>query len=265
MPLIIRLVETAQVMNWYLCTMARIWAVYAVLLFLLLMLLSLPIIGLNMALTPGKRALRNNIWYLHHVFTPLFLALVGIRLHVEGRQHLDTTRSYVIVGNHRSSLDFIVNAHAFPGVFRFLAKQELQKIPIFGLIVRKMCLVVDRSSAMSRARSVVALKQQLAEGWSIFIYPEGRRNKSGNALGTFYDGAFRIAVQTGAPLAIQTIVNIDHITAQGRGLRPGTVRVVWEKPIETADLGHEDIASLKEKAAHLMRMRLAAVTFSDSV
>jgi 1-acyl-sn-glycerol-3-phosphate acyltransferase len=245
--------------------MAKIHAVYAVLLFLLLMLLSLPVIGLNMAFTPGKRALRNNIWYLHHVFTPLFLALVGIRLRVEGREHLDATQSYVIVGNHRSSLDFIVNAHAFPGVFRFLAKQELQKIPIFGLVVRKMCLVVDRSSAMSRARSVVALKQQLAEGWSIFIYPEGSRNKSGEVLGTFYDGAFRIAVQTGAPLAIQTIVNIDQITVKGRGLRPGTVRVVWEKPIATAELGTEDISALKKRAEGLMRGRLEGTTLSSAV
>lgn len=236
--------------------MAKLWAAYAVALFLILMTLSLPIVGLNMALTPGKRALRNNIWYLHHIFTPLFLTLVGIRIKVEGKTLLDPRQSYVIVGNHSSALDFIVNAHAFPGVFRFLAKQELQKIPVFGLIVRKMCLVVDRSSAMSRARSVVALKQQLAEGWSIFIYPEGSRNGSTEPLATFYDGAFRIAIQTNAPLAIQTIVNIREITTNGRGLRPGTVRVVWETPIPTDGLGTGDIETLKTKAEQLMRARL---------
>jgi 1-acyl-sn-glycerol-3-phosphate acyltransferase len=85
------------------------------------------------------------------MFTPVFLFLVGIRLKVEGKELLDPKGSYVIVGNHNSSLDFILNAHAFPGVFRFLAKQELQKIPVFGYIVKKMCLNVDRSSAMSRA------------------------------------------------------------------------------------------------------------------
>ena len=236
--------------------MAKIWAVYAVALFLILMTLSLPIVGLNMLITPGKRALRNNIYYLHHVFTPLFLTLVGIRLKVEGKELLDPKQSYVIVGNHRSALDFIINAHAFPGVFRFLAKQELLKIPVFGLIVRKMCLIVDRSSAMSRARSVVALKQQLAEGWSIFIYPEGSRNMSGEPLAHFFDGAFRIAIQTKAPLAVQTIVNIHHITANGAGLRPGTVRIVWEQPIATEGLGSNDIIALKERAENLMRERL---------
>jgi len=244
--------------QFYLCRMAKLWAAYAVALFLLLMTLSLPIIGLNMVVTPGKNALRNNIWYLHHVFTPIFLALVGIRVKVEGQQLLDPKQSYVIVGNHSSALDFIVNAHAFPGVFRFLAKQELQKIPVFGLIVRKMCLVVDRSSAMSRARSVVALKQQLAEGWSIFIYPEGSRNAGSEPLAPFYDGAFRIAIQTNAPLAIQTIVNIRKITDNGNGLRPGTVRVVWETPIPTDGLGTGDIKALKAQAEQTMLRRLTA-------
>lgn len=236
--------------------MAKIWLVYATALFLILMTLSLPIVGLNMVLSPGKRALRRNIFYLHHVFTPIFLTLVGIRLKVEGRKRLDRKQSYVIVGNHSSALDFILNGHAFPGVFRFLAKQELLKIPVFGFIVRKMCLIVDRSSAMSRARSVVALKQQLAEGWSIFIYPEGSRNASDQPLAPFFDGAFRIAIQTGAPVAVQTIVNIRHITANGAGLRPGTVRVVWDEPIPTEGLGTGDIEILKEKAESIMRQRL---------
>jgi 1-acyl-sn-glycerol-3-phosphate acyltransferase len=235
----------------------KIWAAWAVGIFLLLMFLSLPIIGINMAVTPGPRALRRNIWYLHHAFTPFFLFTVGIRMQVEGRKKLRRDQSYVIVGNHRSSLDFIVNAHAYPGVFRFLAKQELQKIPVFGLIVRKMCLIVDRSSAMSRARSVVALKQQLAAGWSIFIYPEGSRNRTQQPLGTFFDGAFRIAIQTGAPLAVQTLVNIRDITgSDGGGLQPGVVRVVWEDPIDTVGMTQEDIPVLRERVENMMRKRL---------
>lgn len=229
----------------------KIWATYAVLLFLLLMTLSLPVLLIFMLLTPGERALRNNIFYLHHIFTPAFLALVGIRLKVEGREKLAPKQSYVIVGNHRSALDFIVHAHAFPGVFRFLAKQELQKIPVFGWVVKKMCLIVDRSSAMSRARSVVAIKQQLADGWSIFIYPEGSRNQTDDLLGPFYDGAFRIAIQTKAPLAVETIVNMSRISS-GFSLRPGTVRIIWDAPIPTADLTAEDILSLKERVEKMM-------------
>jgi len=235
----------------------KFWAAYAVILFLLLMTLSLPVLLIFMAVTPGERALRNNIYYLHHIFTPIFLTLVGIRLKVEGREKIDPKQSYVIVGNHRSSLDFIVHAHAFPGVFRFLAKQELQKIPVFGWVVKKMCLIVDRSSAMSRARSVVALKQHLADGWSIFIYPEGSRNKTDDLLGPFYDGAFRIAIQTKAPVAVETIVNMSKVVS-GYDLRPGVVRIIWDAPIPTEGMTADDIPVLKDRVEKMMRERLQA-------
>ncbi len=213
---------------------------------------------INMAFTPGDKALRRNIFYLHHIFTPIFLTLVGIRTRVVGVENLDLTQSYVIVGNHRSALDFIVNAVAFPGVFRFLAKQELHKVPVFGWVVKKMCLSVDRSSAISRARSVVGLKQQLAAGWNIFIYPEGGRNKTADPLAPFYDGAFRIAIQTKAPIAVQTIANMKDISSTSKSvdLCPGVVRIFWEKPIETAELTTADIPDLIHQVRQLMTDRI---------
>ncbi|MBL7776023.1 MAG: 1-acyl-sn-glycerol-3-phosphate acyltransferase, partial [Saprospiraceae bacterium] len=184
--------------------------------------------------------------------------LVGIRVRVSGADKLDPKQSYVIVGNHRSALDFIVNAEAFPGIFRFLAKQELHQVPVFGWVVKKMCLSVDRRSAISRARSVVDLKQQLAAGWSIFIYPEGSRNRSEEPLAPFFDGAFRIAIQTKAPIAIQTITNARAISASAKSidLRPGTLRIVWDGPIQTEPLGPDDIPQLKEQIRQVMLSRL---------
>ncbi|MEQ1744479.1 MAG: lysophospholipid acyltransferase family protein [Saprospiraceae bacterium] len=247
----------------YLCArmgiFRKIWAVYAVLLFLaLLFLAGFPVLLLNMTLAPGERALRRNIFFLHHIFTPVFLMLVGIRVRVDGADKLDKTQSYLIVGNHSSALDFIANAEAFPGVFRFLAKQELHRVPVFGWVVKKMCLTVDRTSAMSRARSVVLLKQQLAAGWSIFIYPEGGRNRTAEPLAPFYDGAFRIAIQTQAPIAVQTIVNMKQISATAKSidLRPGTVYIVWDGPIQTTGMTAADIPALKEQVRQLMLNRL---------
>ena len=223
-----------------------------------MMAISMPVFLLNMLFTPGPKALRRNINFLHHVFTPAFLSLIGVRLNILGRENLSSSNSYVIIGNHSSALDFIVNAAAFPGIFRFLAKQELHKVPVFGWVVKTMCLSVDRRSAMSRARSVVELKQQLAAGWSIFIYPEGGRNRTDEPLAPFYDGAFRIAIQTKAPIAIQTIVNIKEIapTARSIDLQPGTVKIVWEKPIDTAGMKADDIPALKERVRNIMLARL---------
>jgi len=238
----------------------KIWLLWAVLLFLLMMGFNLLVLFLNSAVFPEERALRYNIWWLHHAFTNVFLPLIGVFLVVEGRDQLDPAKSYVIVGNHKSSLDFILNARAYPGGYQYLAKQELQKIPIFGWVVKKMCLIVDRGSPMSRARSVVMLKQKLAKGISIFIYPEGSRNRTTEPLGPFYDGAFRIAIQTGAPIAVQTITNINRVAGPDDSwLQPGVIRIVWERPIETAQLTDADIPALRENVASMMTSRILEV------
>lgn len=235
-----------------------IWAGYAVALFLVMMFLSLPILALNMIITPGNRALRSNIHFLYHIFTPVFLTLIGVRLEVLGLEQLDRKRTAIIVSNHRSAIDFIVNAHAYPGVFRFLAKQELIKIPVFGWVVSKMCLTVDRTNAKSRAQSMVALRHALDNGWSIFIYPEGGRNRTSEPLAPFYDGAFRLAVQCGAPIAVQVIKNIENITAttQSVDLKPGTLLIKWHAYIETTGLTNDDIPMLKEKVRAIMMREL---------
>ncbi len=237
----------------------KIWAAWAVVLFLVMMLVSFPFVVLVLAIAP-----RSGRWpatfYLHQVFTRIFFALILVKIKVEGREKLDPTRAYVIVGNHNSALDFVIAGRSWPHRFRFLAKQEMVKIPVFGWIVRRMCLVVDRSSAMSRARSMVYLKKEIERGWSVFLYPEGSRNRTGGPLAPFFDGAFRLAMQTGAPIAVMTTANIGAISTSVKSvdLRPGTVRVVWGGPIETAGLKPDDIEILKEKVRSEMLSHLAA-------
>ena len=234
------------------------WAIYGILLFLTMTAVTIPILLLNMAVTPGTLALRRNIRFMHHVFAKIFLLLVGIRLRIHGKEHIINGHSYVIVANHTSSVDFIINGAAFPGIFRFLAKQDLLKIPLFGFVVRKMCLIVDRKSAMSRARSVVALKQELSEGVSVLIYPEGSRNKTTDALGKFYDGAFRIAIQTKASILPFTIANIRQVSDASRGLDlcPGVVDIYVETPITTDLFNADDTAMLSERVRTQMMERV---------
>lgn len=241
-------------MNW----LRKVWAIYAIVLFLLMVLISIPYLLINMAVTPGPKALRKNIWYMYHPFSNVFFALIGIRLQVHGKELLDRNQSYIIVANHSTSLDFIVSAVTFPGIFRFLAKEELMKIPIFGFVVRKLCLTVDRKSAMSRARSVIAMKQQVAEGWSVLIYPEGSRNTTDQRLAPFYDGAFRIAKQVGAPVVVQTLANVNDISrsAQSLDLAPGVIHVYFDEPISADIVAQEDIELLKERVRTTMLSHL---------
>lgn len=186
---------------------------------------------------------RHIIWFSHQIFTRIFFTLTLIRIKVEGLHNLDPKQTYILVSNHLSALDFMINARAYPGVYKYLAKRELVRIPLFGFIVRKLCVLVDRSSAASRSASMKFLKETLAEGYSVFLYPEGTRNRSAGPLLPFHKGAFRIAIEAGKPIAVQTILGVKKVSGSATGLDlwPGTVRVVWSKPLETRGLEMKDV------------------------
>jgi 1-acyl-sn-glycerol-3-phosphate acyltransferase len=226
----------------------KLWAIYGILLFFLLWGALLPFYFLAFLLFP-KKWLKYMIWFSHQIYTRVLFTLTLIKIKVEGLQHLDSSKTYIIVSNHSSSIDFMVNARAYPGVYKFLAKKELVKVPVFGYIVRKMCVLVDRSSPASGAASMAYLRDTLAHGYSVFLYPEGTRNTIEAPLLPFHKGAFKIAIESGFPIAIQTIVNTENVCGKSAALDlcPGVIKVVWSKPIEVKGMGVKDVRHLSEQ------------------
>ncbi len=232
----------------------KLWAIYGILVFFLLWLVLLPFYYLAFLVFP-KDWIKHIIWFSHQIYTRLLFGFTFIRIKTEGLENLDPKRTYILVSNHLSALDFMINARAYPGVYKYLAKKELVKVPLFGFIVRKMCVLVDRSSGASRASSMNFLRKTLDEGYSVFLYPEGTRNRSAEPLLPFQKGAFRIAAESGNPIAVQTIVGVKKVSglAEGLDLWPGVVRVVWSKPIEPEGLS---LAELEEKVRQAMLKNL---------
>ena len=136
--------------------------------------------------------------------------------------------AYIYVCNHSSYLDPIAVVLAIPGSFKPLGKIEMVKVPVFGLIYRKVVVLIDRASKESRARSVEELKAGLAKGQSILVFPEGTMNHSNKALTDFYDGAFRLAIETGTPIVPMVIVNPRNLfpRANPSAARPGRITCV---------------------------------------
>jgi 1-acyl-sn-glycerol-3-phosphate acyltransferase len=119
-------------------------------------------------------------------------------------------------------------------------------------------LIVDRSSAMSRARSMVVLKKELQDGWNIFIYPEGSRNSTAEPLAPFYDGAFRIAIQSKAPIAVLVTKDMGNVssTTKSVDLWPGTIHLHWCAFVETSQYKSDQVSELKELVIQTMRTEL---------
>ncbi|MFZ5973533.1 MAG: lysophospholipid acyltransferase family protein [Bacteroidota bacterium] len=188
----------------------------------------------------------------------VFSKLNRIPYETLNRHHIEGGKAYIYVSNHTSFLDLPGIAMTIRGQFRPLAKKELLKLPVFGWITRVTCVVVDRSSNESRRKSMDHLKRILSLGISILIFPEGTQNRTKEKLQPFYDGAFRIAVETQSPVLPLVVVGANKLMPPGTiPLRPGKIKVVVGKPIPTEGLALSDVSALKERVRNEMLAMLA--------
>ena len=123
------------------------------------------------------------------------------------------------------------------------------KIPIFGWIYKATVILVDRRDSDKRAKSVRALKAALTKGVSIFLFPEGTFNETNAPLKDFFDGAFRIAIETQTPIKpILFIDTLDRLHYNSIfNLTPGKNRAVYLQEVEVKGLTIKDVSALKQK------------------
>jgi 1-acyl-sn-glycerol-3-phosphate acyltransferase len=166
--------------------------------------------------------------------------------------------SYIFVANHISYLDSAILPKTFRRPVRPLGKVEMARIPIFGTIYKNAIVTVDRSSAANRARSVQVLKAVLRKEISVLVFPEGTFNTTGKPLKDFYDGAFRIAIETGTPIKPVLLLNMfDRMHYDSVfSLNPGISRAVFLPAVPVQGLTLDDVATLKEKVYRLMEEEL---------
>lgn len=168
--------------------------------------------------------------------------------------------SYIFVCNHNSYMDVPCIVKTFRHPVRPLGKAEMAKVPIFGFIYKTAIVTVDRSNPANRARSVQELKEVLSKGVSVLVFPEGTFNETGQPLKSFYDGAFRVAIETGAPIKpVLMLDNHDRMNHRSIfSLNPGRSRSVFLQEIPTSGYTLTDLPLLREKVFTLMSEKLIA-------
>ena len=225
-----------------------LYCIYALLIFAIFTILSA--IALVFVLPFNKIKLGNRIYLICRFWAKIWYFFIGIRHEEIFESYHHFNKPHIFVANHNSYMDIppIVQLKHQP--IRALGKFESSKIPIFGWIYREAVIMVDRSNPETRAQSVRDLKQAIADGLSIFIFPEGTFNESENPLKSFYDGAFRIAIETQTPikplLFIDTIERMHFSTVFS--ITPGKSRVVYLADIPVAGLTLDDLPDLKARA-----------------
>lgn len=163
-------------------------------------------------------------------------------------------KPYVYVLNHSSWLDAVALVYCIRPSFKPLGKIEMVKVPGFGAIYKRLVVMIDRKSKESREKCVAILRDELAEGMSIVILPEGTMNRTDHPLNNFYDGAFRIAIETQTPIAPICILNARYLFPRENplALKPGTVTCQYLDVVETKGMTLDDLPQLKEKVHSAM-------------
>jgi 1-acyl-sn-glycerol-3-phosphate acyltransferase len=239
-----------------------LYVLYALLLFIVFMI---PVLIWSLVVLPFGRVRSGNLIYgACTLWGDAWFFLLFIRHKNIYEQPLRPNQSYIFVANHISYMDTPTIVKTFKRPVRPLGKVEMTKIPLFGFIYKKVIVTVDRSSTANRIKSVQVLKSLLRKGVSVLVFPEGTFNTTGKPVAEFYDGAFRIAIQTGMP--IKPVLFLDGYDRMHYdslfSFNPGRNRSVFLEEIKTEHLTLHDLAHLKTTVHQLMWNKLVAYNAS---
>ncbi|HRG38172.1 MAG TPA: lysophospholipid acyltransferase family protein [Bacteroidia bacterium] len=193
---------------------------------------------------------------LKKVWACWILLIPGLFVRIKRKTPKDNLpQPCIYCSNHVSYLDIVVSYIFIPNYFVFMGKQELNKAPLFNIFFREMNILVDRKSAMSSHRAFLRAANELKNGNSVFLYPEGTISSSGKLRG-FKNGAFKLAIEQQVPIVPITYLNNWKLLQNGGFFkasgRPGVSRIIVHEPISTTGMTEDDLVSLRSKVHQLI-------------
>ena len=182
----------------------------------------------------------------------LILMTTGVRVRVSGLEHLDPSRSYVVVANHQSLYDIPIVFTSLPLQLRIVAKDSLGRIPFLGWhLQRAGHLLVDRKNPGARILKRMA---QLVRGTrSLIVFPEGTRSVDGR-VGRFKGGIFLLAIDSSLPVLPISIARSRFVMKKGQvTVCPEEVTLTVHEPMTTVGITREQAREFAERARDVVR------------
>lgn len=230
--------------------LAKIFAVWALIIFVATLL---PVALLMWIIGLMDEPKRTEIFRIvSQIWMRIFFLFTGCGLKIKGKKNFVCGEKYIVTCNHNSFMDVPVTTPFIPGANKTIAKAEMAKIPLFGLIYKRGSVLVDRKDKNSRRDSFIRMKNVLNLGMHMCIYPEGTRNKTDLPLTPFHDGAFKLAVETGTAIIPALLFNTKKILPPGKSFYfwPARMEIHFLPaiPVHTGD----NYETLKENVYQLM-------------
>jgi len=179
----------------------------------------------------------------------LLAYLTPISVSIEGAEHADKQRSYVVASNHQSMYDILVIYGFLALDLKWVIKKELRKIPEIGIGCEKAGhIFVERRKPKQAAEAISEALAKLGEGIGLLFFPEGTRSLDGRLL-PFKRGAFRTAIDQQIPVLPVTLVGTrDILPTTTVRLFPCKARMIIYPPIETAGMSVDQVHELMQTA-----------------
>lgn len=176
------------------------------------------------------------------------LWLAGLKLQVEGAENVRNEGPAIYVCNHQSNMDIPLLYAGLPIQFRWMAKQELFNIPLFGFAMKRGGYIpIDRSNRKQAMHSLTAAARRIQDGVSVIIFPEGTRSTDGK-LQPFKKGALLLAVKAGVPIIPMAIQGSSQAQPKGSlRINPAPLKLTILPPVATAGLQTAQIEELTDQ------------------
>ncbi|WP_053070388.1 lysophospholipid acyltransferase family protein [Alkalihalobacillus pseudalcaliphilus] len=183
------------------------------------------------------------------------LKLAGTKVEVDGLDNIKENEHYLYISNHQGNFDIpLLLAHVNRDL-SFIAKESLQKVPLFGLwMTHKMCIFINRENPRQAVRQLAQAGEMVQNGKPVSIFPEGHRSK-GDKMGDFGNSGSRIAKKSGVKILPITIDGSYRIMEELDGkFQPTTVKIVVHKAIDTTDFS--SLSDLNEQVESVIQSAL---------
>lgn len=211
----------------------------------------------------ARRGRRSGEWYV--AITRRWVRSViwasGCPVRVHGREHIRPGVPQVVAANHISWFDVFALAAVIEEPYHFVAKKELQKIPLFGpALVAAGHIVIDRSNRERAIESLRAAGEKVRRSRGVVvIFPEGTRSRDGR-LAPFKKGAFMLAAESRVAIVPTAVTGSYEIMRKGSWrIHPQTIHLHFLEPIPPEEVT-EMVEDGPEPLMELVRSRIAAVT-----
>ncbi|MFE8070901.1 1-acylglycerol-3-phosphate O-acyltransferase [Marinobacteraceae bacterium S3BR75-40.1] len=178
--------------------------------------------------------------------------ILGIKVQVEGREHLSEDMPRIIIANHQHNEDLFVLGGVIPRRTVAVGKSSLRWLPLFGqMFWLGGNVLINRRRGSAAAAAIDATARAMnRDRKSVWIFPEGTRNR-GQGLLPFKKGAFHAAIAAGAPITMVCVS--EYQGARGHGGRAAPVRIRVLPPVETRGMTAQDVPTLMAACQERMR------------